>query len=129
MNYICTKRFHDLSLSGPVNIPYGTPLTEANNLLLLDGKPITYADSNNGHTFFAPDDDGHGLERGELVRTIKRRLERKDHHQERWDRLWPDARANRLRNQKHEDFWCWGHEFYTASMDDLNHIWNLIKEV
>lgn len=129
MNYICTKRFHDLSLSGPVNIPYGTPLDCEDNLISLNGKPITYADSNNGRTFFSPDDDGHGLERGKIIHEIKTRLERKTNHQERWNRLWDDETANGLRNQRHEDFWCWGHEFYTASMDDLNHIWNLIKGV
>jgi hypothetical protein len=86
--------------------------------------------SQNAYDYFSCDDDRNGLKRGELVKDIKRRLERKDeNHQARWDKLWEDDRALKLKSPTHADFWVWGFDFYNAPISELEHILSLIKEV
>ena len=78
---------------------------------------------------FSRDDDGLGKERGKLVQDIRRTLERRDaKHQARWDKLWADAGANRLRRADHDDFWVWNHDFYNADVPELRRI-RLLLEV
>lgn len=54
MEYITYKRFKGKSISGEVNISYGTILQEQGGFLYLDGKPICAATSENGWEHFRP---------------------------------------------------------------------------
>jgi hypothetical protein len=130
MNYITTHRFKQKSLSGPTNLPYATPCTTAGPIIRCGGKSLCYTTSQNAYDYFARDDDGHGLERGRLTAEIRSRLEKKDdNHQARWDKLWADERANKLRRADHQDFWVWSFDFYNAEISELEHVLSLIKEV
>lgn len=129
MKYIVIRRFRGKSLSGEVNLPHSTPCTSTGPVIQCGGKSLCYTTSQNAYDYFARNDDGHGLERGRLTGEIKRRLEKKDsNHQARWDKLWADERANRLRRADHQDFWVWSFDFYNAEISELEHILNLIKE-
>ena len=54
MDYITYKRFKGKSISGEVNIPFGTILQEHDKMLYLNGKPICCVTSENGWNHFRP---------------------------------------------------------------------------
>lgn len=125
--YIVRRRAQFLSICGPVNLPYGTEVSSDGAFLTVNGEKLCSITSQNAYDFFSRNDDGHGLERGKLVHDIRSTLERRDaKHQARWDKLWADAGANRLRRADHKDFWVWNHNFYNADISELKNIANLI---
>lgn len=128
MRYIVTRRFRGKAICGEVNLPYGTTCEEHDAILVLeDGRKLCANTSQNAYDYFSRDDDGNGQERGKLVQDIRRTLERRDaKHQARWDALWADEVANRLRRKDSPDFWVWSFDFYNADIPDLKHIANLI---
>lgn len=127
MDYIVIKRARIRSLSGFVNIPYGVKIDCTDSVLNLDGKPLCGDHSQNAYEFFARDDDGNGLERGKLTQAIKVILAKRDkQHQARWDRIWADPICQKYRRVEHADYWLWNHDFYNASIYDLQHIAKLI---
>ena len=128
MRYIVTNRFKGQAICGAVNLPYGTTCEMQDGYLILDdGRRLCAVTSQNAYDHFSRDDDGLGRERGKLVKDIRRTLERRDaKYQARWDRLWADVGANRLRRADHKDFWVWNHDIYNADIPDLKHIANLI---
>ena len=127
--YIVRRRARFLSICGPVNLPYGTEVSSDGAFLTVNGEKLCSITSQNAYDFFSRNDDGHGLERGKLVKDIRRTLERRDaKHQARWDKLWADAGANRLRRADHDDFWVWNHDFYNADVPELRRI-RLLLEV
>ena len=128
MRYIVTNRFKGQAICGAVNLPYGTACeTQDGYLILEDGRRLCAVTSQNAYDHFSCDDDGHGLERGKLVEEITSRMEKRDaKHQARWDALWADEVANRLRRKDSPDFWIWSFDFYNADIPDLKHIANLI---
>ena len=128
MRYIVTRRFRGRAICGAVNLPYGTTCEEHDGILVLeDGRKLCADTSQNAYDYFSRDDDGHGLERGKLVEEITSRMEKRDaKHQARWDALWADEVANRLRRKDSQDFWIWSFDFYNADIPELKHIANLI---
>ena len=128
MRYIVTRRFRGKAICGEVNLPYGTTCEEHDGILVLeDGRRLCAVTSQNAYDYFSRDDDGNGLERGKLVEEITSRMEKRDaKHQARWDALWADAGANRLRRKDSQDFWIWSFDFYNADIPELKHIANLI---
>ena len=128
MRYIVTRRFRGRAIFGAVNLPYGTACeTQDGYLIFEDGRRLCAVTSQNAYDYFSRDDDGLGKERGKLVKDIRRTLEHRDaKHQARWDKLWADAGANRLRRKDSPDFWIWSFDFYNADIPELKHIANLI---
>ena len=128
MRYIVTRRFRGRAICGAVNLPYGTTCEEHDGILVLeDGRKLCADTSQNAYDYFSRDDDGNGQERGRLVQNIRRTLERQDaKRQTRWDALWADEVANRLRRKDSPDFWIWSFDFYNADIPELKHIANLI---
>ena len=125
--YIARRRARFLSICGPVNLPYGTEVSSDGAFLTVNGEKLCSITSQNAYDFFSRNDDGHGLERGKLVEEITSRMEKRDaKHQARWDALWADEVANRLRRKDSPDFWIWSFDFYNADIPDLKRIANLI---
>ena len=60
-SYITVKRAKFKTISGEVNIPYGTKLEVGGNVLLHNGKPVCAVFSDCAYEFFAQNDDGQGL--------------------------------------------------------------------
>ena len=129
MRYIVTRRFRGKAICGEVNIPYGTTCEEHDGILVLeDGRRLCAVTSQNAYDYFSRDDDGNGLERGKLVHDIMCTLERRDaKYQSRWDRLWTDEGANKLRSTEHEDYWLWSFAFYNADVNELRRIRRLLE--
>ena len=130
MRYIVTRRFRGKAICGEVNVPYGNTCEEHDGILVLeDGRRLCAVTSQNAYDYFSRDDDGNGLERGKLVHDIRHTLERRDaKYQSRWDRLWADEGANKLRRTEHEDYWLWSFAFYNADVNELRRI-RLLLEV
>ena len=100
--YIVKKRMRVEGIGGRVNLPYA-------------------------HLYLARNDDGRGLERGALTTAITKRLEKRDKgYQDRWDLVWEDETSQKYRHPDHEDHFLWGHAFYEAPVEDLQHIADLI---
>ena len=129
MRYIVTRRFRGKAICGEVNLPYGTTCEEHDGILVLeDGRRLCAVTSQNAYDYFSRDDDGNGLERGKLVHDIMCTLERRDaKYQSRWDRLWTDEGANKLRSTEHEDYWLWSFAFYNADVNELRRIRRLLE--
>ena len=128
MRYIVTRRFRCNAICGPVNLPYGTEVTSDGAFLTVNGEKLCSITSQNAYDFFSRNDDGHGLERGKLVHDIRSTLERRDaKYQARWDRLWADEGANKLRRTEHEDYWLWSFAFYNADVNELRRISRLLE--
>lgn len=127
MQYIVNKRLKGMSLSGEINLPYGTVVEEKNRYLYNNSKPVCVVSSENGRNHFSRNDDGKGLERGKLVHAIIDKLAVRDEdYQSRWDKIWEDYLCKPLKRPEHEDHWLWNEQFYEADISVLTHIYKLI---
>ena len=130
MEYIITKRLQGKCIAGNVNIPYGTKAQEHGGVIFCAGLPICYQGSQIALDYFARNDDGQGLRRGALTQEIVKRLGKRDTlYQDRWNAMWSDERANRLRRKEHADHWIWSVDFYDAPVPELERILKIIKAV
>lgn len=128
-NYLCRKRARFDGISGQVNIPYGTALICQDGFLMHQNKPLCGITSQNAYDFFSQNDDGRGRERGDLVSAILIQLERRDkNHQRRWNKIWADPLCQKYKRPEHEDHWLWNYAFYNAPVEDLQHIFDLIRK-
>lgn len=132
MKYITHRRFKGNAICGQVNIPALTTLESANGVIMLGERALCYEQSENAHQFFAQNEDGEGLMRGQLTQAIQKTLARRDNqYQERWDRVWDDPVCQKYKRADHEDHWLWNHDWFQADIDTLRHIAALVgaKEV
>ena len=71
MEYICHHSLQGRVICGPVSIRRGTLMPEEGGLISLpSGEPICLAGSENGHMYFARNDDGKGMERGSITYAV-----------------------------------------------------------
>lgn len=124
MTYLVTRRFKEKTMSGIVNLPYGTACEEQGNTIYYDGKPLCFVTSENAHQYFSRNDDGQGERRGELVREILARLKG---NQEAWDRVWGNLSIRKYKRVEFADYWLFNHEFYNAPVEDLEYILKIVK--
>ena len=135
MTYIVTRRFRAKTMSGIVNLPYGTACELRGETIYHGGKPLCFATSENAHQYFARNDDGNGLKRGELTQEILRLLSnRKDKvkgragtRQEAWGRIWADLSIRKYKRVEFADYWLFNHDFYNAPVEDLEYILKIVK--
>lgn len=127
MLYIVHTDFHGKAISGEVNLPAGTECTEIDGTIYHDFKAICRATSQNAYQYFSRNNDGHGLERGKLIKTIKSALASQDeHHDERWRRLMTDPVCQQFDKNPDGDVWEWNLAFYNASIAALQYIADLV---
>lgn len=129
MEYVVVKRFREMSMSGLVNIKYGSICNSFNEKIFFGINPVCFCSSENAHKYFARNDDGNGLKRGWLTQEIQRRLRKQDNiRQKRWSFVWSDAICQKYRRKDHPDIWLWNHDFYNAPIEDLEHIYSIVKK-
>lgn len=127
MNYIVHKRFKGKAICGEVNIPAQTEVETADNIILYHGNAVCLTTSENAHQFFARNDDGHGMLRGNLTQAIQKTLSKRDkNYQSRWDKVWEDKVCHAYKRPEYADFWLWNHEFFNADVDTLKYIARLV---
>lgn len=130
--YVVRKRARFDSITGPVNIPYGTSILENGGFLYTaDGRKLCAITSRNSHLYFSIDDDGNGKLRGALVSSICKALGIEGNEPwvmktELWDKLFSDSVCAKYRKKTVEDRWIWSHDFYIATIEDLRYINKLV---
>ena len=124
MEYIIHKDFNTKAICGEVKLPTGTVCNEYNGYICHGGKALCINRSENAFRYFARNDDGNGLKRGELIRTIKDTLSGND---EAWERVWEDTECAKFNRNVNGDTWLWNFDFYNAEIEELEHIAELIK--
>lgn len=128
MQYITHKRFRGKTLSGEVNLSAKTLCSSEDGFIFHNGKPICLDTSENAHQYFARNDDGNGMERGELTQSIQKTLAKRDtNHQKRWDKVWEDERCQKYKRMEHADYWLWNHEFFNAPIEDLRYVNHMVR--
>jgi len=127
MRYIVTKRFKDKCICGYVNLPYGAVCEEENGVIKKGDKLLVFVKSENAHTFFSRDDDGHGEERGKLTHEIMKRLEGLPWDAPEWERVWDDLELRKFKRVENVDHWLWNHDFFNAGIEDLQHVLRVVK--
>lgn len=156
MTYLVTRRFKAKTMSGIVNLPYGTECELQGETLYHGGKPLCFATSENAHNYFSRNDDGQGERRGALVREIMGRLTLpKVRHKpdpkyplaeyymtakesakveaarkarnEAWGRVWDAPAIRKYKRVEFADYWLFNHDFYNAPIEDLEYILKVVK--
>lgn len=128
LNYITHKRFKNNSLSGYINLPAQTECSMYDGIIFYNFKPICYITSEVAHQYFAINDDGNGMLRGNLTQLIQKILSKRDKdYQARWNKIWQDPFCQQFKRIEHADVWLWNHDFFDADIEDLEYIYNLIK--
>lgn len=123
--YIVHKIFDKRAICGAVNLAVGTICQEVNGVLWYDKKPLCMVTSENAHQYFARNDDGQGLLRGQLTQSIQERMRNQNHA---WDFIVEDVVCLKYKRVEHADHWLWNHEFFSASIEDLQYISALVDE-
>lgn len=156
MKYIITRRFRGKTMSGIVNLPYGTECELLGETIYHGGKPLCFVTSENAHNYFSRNDDGQGERRGKLVLEImgrlklpevrhkpdpeyplaeyymtakesaKREAARKARN-EAWGRVWDDPDIRKYKRVEFADYWLFNHDFYNATIEDLEYILKIVK--
>ena len=94
LSYIAHRRAKFNSISGVVNIPWGTGLEAVDGFIWWGNKCLCATKSETAHLFFAINEDGRGLERGAATVAIINTLAKPGmDHQKRWDKVWADRTA------------------------------------
>ncbi len=127
MKYIVHRRFKGKAICGDVNLPTLTELDCIDGVIYHNGNVVCFVASENAHQFFARNDDGNGMLRGNLTQAIQKRLAKRDNqYQKRWDKVWEDASCQSYRRTEYDDHWIWNHDFFNAEIDVLRHIAKLV---
>ena len=128
-HYISRRRAKFKGINGLVNIRYGTELDASGEFILYNGAPMCAVSSQNAIDYFSQNDDGCGLQRGELVQKITLTLEKNDaNHQKRWDRVWESGLCKKYKRPDFDEYWLWDQSFYEAPICDLVMIQNIVGE-
>lgn len=126
--FIARRRARFDGIDGKVNIPYGTALTCQDGYFMHKNQRVCAVGSQHGMDYFVQDDDGAGRLRGELIGSIRQKLECKDaDHQTRWDRVWASALCQKYRRPESDDYWLWARAFFDAPILDLQAIATLVQ--
>lgn len=123
MKYVVYDRFEGQAMCGNVNLPPMTVCEETNGFIHDDKRVFCYYKSENAHNHFARNDDGKGMERGNLILRI---LDRLRSCKAMWDRVWEDELCQKYKRPEDPTYWLWNHDFYNAEIADLRYIAKLV---
>lgn len=124
MEYIVYKRFKTKAICGDVNIPAQTEIEQIGSYLFHQEKALCVVTSENAHSYFMRNDDGNGLERGDLIDKIKKALQK---NRTKWEAVWNDDVCQKYKRKEHADHWVWNHDFYNAGIEDLRYIYGFVR--
>lgn len=129
MRYFVRKRARFTGIWDQVNLPYGTIVTRAGDLLYQNGKALCTLDSSNGRKYFVLAEDGAGEKRAELVNRIEQKIEGEEPLAASaylTKRMLEDRICCKVRDEAFPHKWVWKREFYDAAIPDLEHIASLL---
>lgn len=126
-SYVVIDRLRKKVTCGEINLPYGTKCYTIyhgdEKAIMCDSGLVCYVSSKTAYKHFAQNDDGNGLERGRLTKSIIARLERKKNE---WDKIWKDSVCQKYKRSDYDDRWLWNYDFYNAPLFDLQYIAKLV---
>lgn len=133
--YVAHRRFKENAICGKVDIKAGEKLTEIGGMLFLGKDPVCCASSENAHQYFAKNNDGYGLLRGQLTQAIQNALARPDRatpeetrlYIQKWDKVWADKLCAKFKRTDFDDYWLWNHDFFEAPIFHLQYIADLVE--
>lgn len=129
MEYIVHTDFNGKAICGEVTLSAGAECHEVNGIIYHNAKPICRVGSNNANNYFARNNDGNGLKRGELINTIKATLALEDEHTfERWYRVMDCPVCQQFNRNPDGGTWEWSLAFYNASIPTLEHMANKVTD-
>ena len=132
MRYVCCHRFKALDLNGKyINLPYGSQLEQHERYIVTpNGRPICFVKSMTAHKFFAANDDGDGLMRGELTHKLAF-APRKTSEGFRYTRKEREKLLGKWSKyiRQDVDMLLFNHDFFGAPLKDLIEMTNDIKEM
>lgn len=147
MIYKCFKRFKSIALNGaPVNVKYGTECEDnIDDILVYRTSPTTSVGlmvkySENCFNYFLPDSEELGDWTGRVVlyKAIRDKASGSSSMDPSkptvkdmvFDKIWNDSIANKYRVNSSNDEWMFDkRKLHFATLDDLKHIWSLIKDI
>ena len=130
MKYLVTRRFKTKAICGEVNLAHGTECFSQGNIIYRqDRQPLCLITSENAHMYFTANDDGLAKERRQLIEDITKLLSDEKSMEKRWYVVWNDLTCRKYKRKEFADFWLWNHDFYGASLDDLQYIKKILMEV
>lgn len=152
MKYLTTTQFNEDGIWGRFNIPVGTEVVASGDKLYIGAKPIVAVASQKAHVFFTRNDDGMAEKRRELINAIndtingfisdyqsKRQVIETNLELPPWERESRIAELTDLSIGAFERINAdetasafltngfWNHQFYNASIADLQHTLALVK--
>ncbi len=134
MRYITHRRYRGKDiLQNQINLPFGTELEAAEGFIVTrDGHLICYPTSETAKMYFAPNDDGRGLERGALTWAIAYRSRAR-----KWSdkslRRFSEAEAEMLARdwsrwlRQDADAILFNEDFFSARPEDLQRLADALK--
>lgn len=129
MEYIVYNELTAKVICGDVHLDRGEVATEKAGLIKYRGKPICFNTSEIAHQHFSRNDDGNGLERGDLILSIFEALKPgAEDYEEKWAKVYDDEVCQKYRREEFAENWLWNHAFYNAPIEDLDYILNLVTE-
>ena len=132
-HYITRKECKIKGLSGlDVDIPFGSiAIDNGHGIISYNGKDVCYSSSLNAINYFVHNDDGEGQTRAFLVNGICDMLQLNDgQHRKRIYKIWDDNLCQKYkRKESTTSCWIWTRRFYDAPIEDLEHIYLLLKGV
>ena len=130
MRYVCTRRYRGLDLNGKfINLPYASALkVEGRYITTLDNRPLAFVKSETAHKYFAIDDDGDGLKRGEITHKIAY-SNRKTSEGYRYTSKEREVLCEKWAKYIRQDveMLLFNHEFFCAPLSDLKQMQKDIK--
>ena len=124
MKYISYKTLKGKVICGNVCIPRLSECEMIKNIIYYNQRPICFVTSENAHNYFVYNEDGKGLERSSLIVNIKSLLSLS---QQKWSVVWDDEVCQKYKHSGHQDHWIWNQDFYSADIETLTYILNLIE--
>lgn len=128
-NYLARKRARFEGICGHVNIPYGNRPDCSGRFYYVERSTGLWDTSQNAYDYFTQTMMAGERNGANWFLPFLLLLERRDkRYQGRWDKVWADARCQQYKRPDHDDHWIWNFEFYNAPVEDLKHIFNLIRK-
>ena len=129
MQYIVHTDFNGKAICGEVSLSAGTECTEIDGVIYYNARAVCRVGSNNANKYFARHNDGRGMKRGELIKTIKAALATEDEHNyERWHRVMNSPVCQQFDQNPDGDRFEWSLAFYNASIPTLQYIADLVTD-
>lgn len=133
--YICGKPYSGFSLFGnAVTISKGSKIESRDGIIIYKNQAVCTVTSELCHNHFYENEDGHGIQRGNLIRKIKEQMYytfslKTLGREKQWEKVCNSELIQRLRlNQEGENCWIWKEDLFSESIEHLKTILKKVRK-